>query len=165
VDLDYFRLTFAHTYWAWGRVLDQVEQISQEDYIAPRLLDHQSIRDTLLHAMGAESRYLSIWSGEPAGPRQTVESAPTVAELRAAWSDQQRRVEAFLSKLTPDECDREVSQVSARTGQVLVSPMWLLMVQVLHHHTQHRAEIALHITDLGHSPGDLDITRYYRERG
>jgi uncharacterized damage-inducible protein DinB len=163
MDPDYFRLTFGHTYWAWGRVLDQIEQISQAEYVAPRLLDHESIRSTLLHAMGAEGRYLSIWSGEPAGPRETAESAPTIAELRSAWLEQQKRVEAFLARVTPDDCAREIKQVSGRTGQELVSPVWVLMAQVLHHHTQHRAEIALHITDLGHSPGDLDITRYYRE--
>ena len=52
---DHFRTVFAHSYWAWNRVLDQVTQVPQDDYTAPRMLDHESIRATMMHAMGAET--------------------------------------------------------------------------------------------------------------
>ena len=38
------------------------------------------------------------------------------------------------------------------------------MTQAVTHHMQHRSEIALEVTQLGYSPGDLDVTRYFRER-
>jgi uncharacterized damage-inducible protein DinB len=42
--------------------------------------------------------------------------------------------------------------------------MWALMTQAIIHKTQHRSEIAFMVTQLGYSPGDLDFSRYVRER-
>jgi uncharacterized damage-inducible protein DinB len=160
---DHFRTVFAHSYWAWNRVLDQVAQISQDDYTAPRMLDHESIRTTMMHAMGAEIRYLTVWKGEPAPERLDPQTTSTADAMRSIWVDQQKKTESFLATLTDADCARQIKQIS-RDGQETVTPLNVLMAQALNHHAQHRAEIALHITQLGHSPGDLDVTRYYRDR-
>jgi uncharacterized damage-inducible protein DinB len=155
---------FGYTSWAWHRVLDQVAQISQDEYVASPLRDYGSIRATLVHALAAEVRYLSVWKGEPAATRPDEATVPTVAELRKVWAEQEEAMEAFLAGLTDQDCLRAITQVSARTGQESTTPLWLLMTQAVTHHMQHRSEIALDVTQLGHSPGDLDVTRYFRER-
>ena len=43
-------------------------------------------------------------------------------------------------------------------------PRWQGIVQCANHGTQHRAEIAAMLTDLGQSPGDLDFSVYCLER-
>lgn len=161
---DYFRTMFGYTSWAWHRVLDQVAQISQEEYVAARFRDYGSIRATVVHALAAEVRYLSVWKGEPAAARLDEGTVPTVADLRKVWAEQEKAMEAFLAGLTDQDCLRAITQVSGRTGQESTSPLWLLMTQAVTHHMQHRSEIALQITQLGHSPGDLDVTLYFRER-
>jgi uncharacterized damage-inducible protein DinB len=160
---EYFRTMLGYTYWAWHRVLDQVAQISQEEYVERRLLDYGSIRAILVHAVAAEVRYLSVWKGEPLTARPDEASVPTVAELRMVWAEQEKAMDAFLAGLTDQDCLRAVTQISARTGQESVTPLWVLMTQAVSHHMQHRSEVALQVTQLGHSPGDLDVTRYYRE--
>jgi uncharacterized damage-inducible protein DinB len=164
VNAEYFRTMFAYTAWAWRRVLDQVAQVSQDDYVGSRFRDYASMRAILVHALAAEMRYLSVWKDEPLGERPDEATVPTVAELRKVWTAQEQAMAAFLAGLTDQDCLRAVKQVSARDGSESVTPLWLLMTQAVNHHTQHRSEIALMVTQLGHSPGDLDVTRYYRER-
>jgi uncharacterized damage-inducible protein DinB len=43
--------------------------------------------------------------------------------------------------------------------------VWHVLLHVLNHNTQHRAEAAAMLTDLGHSPGDIDMLIYFREKG
>jgi uncharacterized damage-inducible protein DinB len=162
VDADYFRFLFGYMYWVRDRILDQVVQLSQEEYVAPRSLDYGSIRATLVHAMGAEVRYLSLWDGKPPETPVNEETVPTAEALRARWAEQEQKMQVFLAGLTDEDCGRDIRQVSGRTGQETVTPLWVMMAQALSHNTQHRSEVALHITQLGHSPGDLDVSRYYR---
>jgi uncharacterized damage-inducible protein DinB len=164
MNAEYFRTMLGYSAWAWRRVLDQVAQVSQDDYVASRLRDYGTIRSTLVHALGAEMRYLSVWKGETMGARPDETTAPTAAELRKHWAAHEPAMDAFLAGLTDQDCLRTISQVSPRTGQETTSPLWLLMTQAVTHAMQHRSEVALQVTQLGHSPGDLDVTRYYRER-
>jgi len=50
-----------------------------------------------------------------------------------------------------------------RNNEETKTPLGMLMTQAVTHHMQHRSEIALQVSQLGHSPGDLDFSRYYRE--
>ena len=164
MNAEYFRTLFRYHYWAWARVLDQVAKLSQDEYAESRPLDYGSLRATLVHALSAESGYLARWDGKPVESPISEETVATVDALRDRWSGQQQKMDAFLADLTNEGTTREIKQVSARTGQESVTPLWVLMAQIVNHGTQHRSEVALTITQLGHSPGDLDITRYWREQ-
>lgn len=162
MDADYFRTLFAYSYWAWDRVLNQVGKLSHAEYVAPRALDYGSLRATLLHGLSAEAGYLARWSGQPVDGPINEETVPTFEALRDRWVSQQQTMNTFLTKLTDGDVRREVRQVSARTGREFVNPLWALMAQIVNHGTQHRSEVALTITQLGLSPGDLDLIAYLR---
>src|SRR5947208_4354668 len=160
---EYFRTMFGYTSWAWRRVLDQVAQVSQDEYIASPFRSYPSMRATLVHALAAEMRYLLVWKGEPFVDRPDEITLPTIVELREAWAGQEKAREAFLAKLTDQDCTRVITQLN-RNNEETKTPLWVLMTQAVTHHMQHRSEIALQVSQLGHSPGDLDLSRYYRER-
>lgn len=43
-------------------------------------------------------------------------------------------------------------------------PVWQMLVHVVNHGTQHRAEAAALLTAEGRSPGELDLINYAEER-
>jgi uncharacterized damage-inducible protein DinB len=162
MDADYFRALFGHTYWARDKILDQVAALTHEEYTAARPLDYGSIRATLVHNLSAEAGYLARLQGRQLETPINEETLPTFDALRERWNAEQENAQSFLANLTDADLTRQFEQVSARTGEKTINPVWWLLAQCLNHSTQHRSEVALTITQLGHSPGDLDVIRFLR---
>jgi uncharacterized damage-inducible protein DinB len=154
---------FAYNQWARSRLLEQVAKLSQDDYTAPRGLDYGSIRATLVHNLSAEAGYLARWQG--ATPERSIDEAslPTCDTLRERWNAEQSKIDAFLAKLIDADLRRELRFHSAQANREFVHPLWAYLTQCINHSTQHRSEIALTTTQLGLSPGNLDLIVYLRE--
>ncbi|MER3418993.1 MAG: hypothetical protein C4290_00025, partial [Chloroflexota bacterium] len=43
--------------------------------------------------------------------------------------------------------------------------LWQLLLHQANHATQHRSEVAYLLTQMGHSPGDLDLLAYLLQGG
>ena len=70
---------------------------------------------------------------------------------------------AFLAGLTDDDLQRIVHYRTTK-GVQGENPLWQLLLHVVNHGTQHRAEAAIMLTQHGCSPGDVDLIVFLRER-
>jgi uncharacterized damage-inducible protein DinB len=161
---DAIRTLYAYDRWATARLLDAAAQLGAGDLVAPAPGEQRSVRDSLVHKIAAERRWLSWWDGSLApaeAQRLTLDpdDFPDVASVRAAWQELADRMPTFTAGLTDGELARELS-----TGS-WAAPLWQLMLHVATHGTQHRAEIAALLTALGHAPGELDMTVYFASGG
>jgi len=80
---------------------------------------------------------------------------PTVKALRARWDEETQALDAFLRTLADEDLRRPLTAPS--------SPPETLGQQLLHlvlHGARHRSEVALLLTELGHSPGGMDFLPY-----
>jgi len=64
---------------------------------------------------------------------------------------------AFLATLSDADLDQPRTVTFTGDGVAVTAPLWQLMAHVVNHGTQHRSDAAQMLTDLGHSPGDLDM--------
>ena len=153
---------YAYNEWATQRILDAAAALTAEQFTQPNSLVWGSLRGTLVHAYGAEW----IWRRRceegvsPAGmPPQ--EPFATLAALRAAWEEEQAAMAAYVAGLS-EEALNGVMVYRTTGGRDMDAPLWQVLLHVVNHGTQHRAEAAQLLTELGHSPGDVDLIVYVR---
>lgn len=149
--------------WANERLYDAAERLSPEQLDATPDGAYTSVRGNLLHIVGATALWLSRWSGEPVHPAYrpgTLVDVPSIREASAQVTAAQR---AYIAALPADGLDRPLAY-TATTGQQFERRLGDTVMQVLAHGTHHRGEVAMALTMLGHSPGDLDYVFFTFDR-
>lgn len=171
MDPEHIRLLYAFNHWANSRILDRVEQLTPEQLRAPNPGGFGSTRDTLVHLMETEFFWSGlIWRGKAIDidwePFEfDPADYPDVAAIRSRWAVIESDLHAFVEELKPDT-ENSLDRVIVWTSDgetMLRRPLWLSMLDVLIHATQHRSEIAMALTRYGQSPGELDLSLYVRE--
>jgi uncharacterized damage-inducible protein DinB len=160
---------YAYDRWATDRILAAAEGLGEEQLNAPGVAGQGSIRDTLLHMIEAQRRWLTVWQGDvPAaegfGFRLDRTLFPDIATVRTEWHQLASDVEAYCATLTDERCAGPVVLDLARWQSMPVA-LWQFLYQIANHGTQHRSEVASMLTGYGYSPGGLDFMFFVRERG
>jgi uncharacterized damage-inducible protein DinB len=84
-------------------------------------------------------------TGETSRPER--EPLLSVDELRRRWRKEWEVLDGWLPTIDQDLLDHVDEGV----------PIWQMILHVTNHGTQHRSEAAALLTEIGHSPGDLDM--------
>lgn len=162
MNLSDVQFLFDYSDWAWNKLLNKVEELDEAQLDAqPSTLP--SLRRILVHALGAEIVWPARMQGDSPTAMLSVEEVPTLADMRARWREVTAARRAFVAGLTQADLDRTI-HYKTTTGKPQHETLWRLMAHLVNHGTQHRSEIAALLTEFGHSPGDLDMIVYLREK-
>ena len=160
---EFLRTLYDYNYWAHRRLLETAARVTDAQRRAP-VFAIGSVHDTLAHTLGAEWLWRRRLSGEgsPVALPDTVRSGDFEA-LRALWDEEEPAMRTFVAGLTAADlaADVDYRTLGGHEGR---ANRWLLLAHVLNHSTQHRSEVAAMLTELGASPGDLDMIVYWRGR-
>ena len=153
------------------QVMGKTAEALEPDYYATSEgLSFGSLHATLLHIMLAELVWLSRWQGTK--PPESLKDGrlaatlaqtdvPTYARLSEMWDEERVKQASFFASLT-DEVVKSTLAYEDQYGNANSQPLWQLMTHLLNHGTQFRAEAAVRLTQLGLSPGDLDLIVWLR---
>lgn len=153
---------YAYNEWANIRILDATSRLSHAEFIEPRTLVWGSVRGTLVHGLGAEViwRQRCQFGAAPASLLAERDFAD-FASLRARWHEEMAAMRAYVAGLSDAQVNEPLRYKNTK-GVANESLLWQILIHVVNHGTQHRAEVAQVLTDLGHSPGDVDFILYLR---
>jgi uncharacterized damage-inducible protein DinB len=147
---------------ATERVLRTADALSVEQFTQTVVSGQPAIRDTFVHTCSAQRVHLSWWDGSMSGEESfrqqfPAEDYPDIRAVRQMWKETLSDTRTFIDTLTDDADMERVYTRKIFDGSARKRPLWQMMLHVFNHGTQHRSEVALMLTALGHSPGDLDL--------
>jgi uncharacterized damage-inducible protein DinB len=148
--------------WANRKLIDQARALTDAQLRQPFTQHEFSILGSFAHLVSAEWRWLQAWQGAPMMDALTVADLPTVDAVVARWEPLWAERRAFIANLGDDWITYDVRRTIA--GREIKIPLWQALIHVANHGMQHRSEIALMLTEVGHSPGDLDMLGYFLGR-
>jgi uncharacterized damage-inducible protein DinB len=169
---------YAHNEWANNVILDTAAKVPEAALKTQPLGSYTTIIADLAHVIGAQVTWLGRWqTGKMPEDALRFEDMDSLAELRAEAETSHQNLREYLSELTDEDVDaaaeyelwinpsateEERAALLARYANPQVWPRWKMFHHVANHGSFHRGEIALLLTALGESPGDLDFLHYQR---
>ena len=154
MDADEIRFLFGYDRWATRRVLDPLDGVDPAVWARTGVVGEWGLGAILVHHLGASQRWRHAFQDSSERPEPELEPLLPIDVLRVRWDAEWVAVDAWLATVT----DGFVTHVHEGV------PVWQMLVHVVNHGTQHRAEAAALLTAEDRSPGELDLFDYAEDR-
>ena len=152
------RILVEFNYWAKNRMMEAVSELTEEQFLRDLSSSFPSTRNTLVHMMSAERRWLSVWQGNPTDPLKP-EDFPNIESVGSCWEGIERDMRSFAAGVT--DFDRLVSVLRPVDGKVAFFPLKQLMQHVVNHSSYHRGQVATLMRQVGATPAKTDLVTYF----
>lgn len=134
---------FAENRTIWDRY---VTQLSPEQFTQQAAYSHGSVRDQIIHLMSVDEIWFSELRGaEPAEPLPPA-SADDRAIIRARWDSVEQSMRDYLAELRDDMLFDKPIEEPEEDKDLIV---WQVLLHVVNHGTDHRAQLLRLLNDLG----------------
>ena len=166
---DDIHLLFEYDRWANDRVFQSVSTLTVDQFTRDLGGSFHSVRDTLVHIIGGEWGWLTIFNEPSPGPTFatdlwtrhdalfTPSTFPDVAAVRLKWAEVEREQIEFVNRVTNESLQR---MLPLRTTQITLAH---LMQHLANHSTYHRGQIALMMRQLAAKPLTTDFLVFLLE--
>jgi len=123
-----------------------IAPLSEEQFTQAASHSHGSVHDQIVHLMNVDE----LWFSELRGVEPSEWSSPTDNDdrviIRAHWDSVEQRIRTYLAELRDDMLfDKPIAEPEEDKDLVL----WQVLLHVVNHGTDHRAQLLRLINDLG----------------
>ena len=147
---------YKYNQWANAKILQAAANVTEKQYLAPASFPHGGLQGTLVHTLFAEWLWRKRWEGISPAIRFRPEEFPTFESLCTRWAQEEKQLLDFVDGLSDERLNTTFNYTNT-SGKPFTRILWQAMAHVVNHGTQHRTEAAAMLTELGHSPGDIDF--------
>jgi len=151
---------YSYNEWANRKLLNAVNHLENEELIRDLSSSFRSIRDTIVHIIGAEELWLSRWTGEQGRTLLKPDDFPTYTSLADRWNDFGDQLDSFLGSLTEEDLMEEISYKNIK-GISYSLELWKQILHVTNHSSYHRGQVVTMLRQLKKQPPSIDLIYYY----
>jgi uncharacterized damage-inducible protein DinB len=149
-----------HSAWANRQILAAAERMPVEQLRTPiGEGGYGDLLETLLHMYDAQMTWLERATTGTNGPVLGIAEVSSIAALRGLWDELDVHMEVYINGLSDAMLREVVSYRSYYGSEGRYSHRDMFLHQAFHAH-QHRGEVALVLSQLGYSPGEIDVIDY-----
>src|SRR3990170_837180 len=102
MDIETIDNLYKYNSWANTKVFETVSKLTPEQFNKDLGSSYRSVKDTLVHIVGAEWIWLRRWKGT--SPKALLDPAEfsSVEQIKNRWEETERERKEFISNLTED---------------------------------------------------------------
>jgi uncharacterized damage-inducible protein DinB len=149
------------TTWATERMLTAAAGLNPEELSHDFKTSDKSVLGTLTHIYRAERIWLKRLQGQKAEFR--VEGDDTLVALQRDWPVLRGGWADWARDLGEDTPGTEIAYADLK-GNPYTQPIWTIVQQVVNHSSHHRGQAVGFIRALGHTPPNVDLITFSRQR-
>jgi len=155
---------YRYNRWANRTVLETVGALTFDQFNQRLGGSFPSVRETLVHLMGAEWVWLERWKG--VSPKALLNAAefPDLDSIKTRWRDIEREQMDFVGQVTDESLKGPLRYVNLK-GQPFEYPLGRAMQHLINHGSYHRGQVTNFLRQLGAQPAATDLLVYFEVEG
>ena len=155
--LEAVRSLVGYHYAAYDQVWSSVMELSREQFVQESDYSLGSVRNQLVHVMDVDDRWLTRLQEQQPTESLAFTDFPDQQSVRQKWNSIRGSVENYVLGLSREQLERTVELYFPGRGGSHHNTRWQILLHVVNHGTDHRAQILALLGDLGGQTFEQDL--------
>ena len=140
-----------YNYALFEKLWESIMTLSEDQFDQDVDYSHGSLRAQMIHAAVTEVRWAKGLRGDPNARQFAIDSKayPSREDVRRLWEESISDMKAYSQSLDENELDR--------IPPGMPGPVWQVLIHLVNHGTDHRAQILRILHDFGAPTFDQDL--------
>jgi uncharacterized damage-inducible protein DinB len=155
------RVLFDYNAWAHALLWNGIKQLTEDQFTQDLNYSLGSIRNHMVHLASVDARWFARVRGVRLPDRLDGDDFQTREDVSRLWSVIYNDIDLYLQHLS-DATVTETLSYSAR-GEARETAKWQILLHVINHGTDHRAQVMHLLHKLGAPTAEQDFVYYLRD--
>jgi uncharacterized damage-inducible protein DinB len=150
---------YRYNRWANDAILKTVTTLNAEQFNQKLGGSFPSVRETLVHIMGAEWIWLKRWKGISPPALLNAAEFPDLDSIKSKWREVEGEQADFVGQVS-DVSLKQPFRYKNLKGEDFEYPLGRVMQHLVNHGTYHRGQVTNFLRQLGAKPVSTDFIVY-----